>query len=814
MNPRRLAAALLAAAALAALPAPAQAAPRTIAEWGHGAGRVGNPYGTAVDRSSGDLYVADNANFRVDKFDSEGDFLLAWGYGVADGKSEVLQVCGPAASPPTKRCFATNFSPQNGGNPDNNLRASSVAVDQADGDVYVGDQYRVSKFTPSGQLIFMVGRDVNLTKREEAGTTQAERDFCAAASGDTCRTGDSGTGPNEFSGTVQPLAVDSSGTVWVGDKNRLVSFGPGGVPGGEIELPGAGNTTSLALDSSGDFYVKSDSPVGIRKLEAGTGALLETIDAAGHPRTVTLGEADNVYVGDSTDPYRFKVYDPAGEQVSQFGAGQVIGTPGGGGSASGSNAIAVGDAAGELYAASSRSAEAESAVQAFPLPKPGPLVDDQRAGGLLPSAATLTASLNPEGHETTYHFEYDTSPYGEGEAGHGTEVPLPEATLPGGEYEEEEVQASLEGLVPDTAYHFRLCASNSAGSVCGPDTAFATPTAVGIEAQWASKVAAHSASLNAELDPLGAKAEWWVEYDTSPYGEDEAGHGQSSPVSTLPAGFGTVPVGAPLSGLAPATSYHYRFVARDMRGEVEYTTYGEDRAFATQPAGLGFALPDGRAWEMVSPPDKHGGRIVAPDGDQGGQVQASANGDALAYLSLGSLEANPEGNRLIEQSSELARRAPGGVWSSADITPPHTGVTPYAAGSGLEYKLFSANLGRALLEPRDATPLSSYASERTPYLRENASPPTYAPLLVGCPPEGEPCPPEVEAHADVPAGTEFGGEATSSNSAVAVRGASPDLGQVVLRPVAQAIGKPVPQLFPGDSPGSLYKALLTFPWVT
>ena len=253
----------------------------------------------------------------------------------------------------------------------------------------------------------------------------------------------------------------------------------------------------------------------------------------------------------------------------------------------------------------------------------------------------------------------------------------------------------------------------------------------------------------------------------------------------------------PLAGLQPATTYHYRFAAEDER-EVEegaktltrsFTVHGEDRTFTTQPATLGFSLPDSRAWEMVSPPDKHGGRIAPPDPAVGGQFQAAANGEALAYLSYGSLEATPEGNRAIEQSSQLSRRAAGGAWSTRDLTAPHTAVTGVSIGKGLEYKLFDPNLASALMEPRDPTLLSPYATERTPYLRDNAEPPTYTPLLSGAP-----------GYADVPAGTEFGtsplGGPKASYGAVKTQAATPDLRHVVL-------GSEVPI---GAAPkGSLYE---------
>ena len=718
--------------------ASAQAAPTTIAEWGHGAGQVNLPRGTAVDRSTGDLYVAERNNFRVSKFDSAGNFLLAFGYGVADGTTHALQTCGPEASPPTTRCFAPNFYPLA-------ISAETVAVDQSTGDVYVSDNWRVSKFTPSGQLVFMVGRNVNKTKAAEGGATQAEKDFCSATSGDECGNGASGTAANEFSGQGLPLAVDSSGAVWVGDKNRLISFDSAGAPGAEIALSGTGSNISLALDSAGDFYVKSASLAGIRKLEAGTGTLLETLDAANNPRTVTVDGTDNVYIGHcvttqfgcGSNPYRFDVFNSAGEKISQFGAGQVIGGPEG-------NAIAVGEGAERLYAASARSSEDNSVVQAFPLPEPGPLPENEHVAELEPATATLAAELNPEGHETTYHFEWGTSE-SYGESG-------PTETLGVEEFDPEAVSEELEELIPSTTYHFRLCATNEKGTVCGADTTFTTLPAVAIDAQWASEVAAHSATLNAELNPLGIAGHWWIEYGTS------AAYGSQTAHEALLASFGDMTVSSTLTGLAPNTTYHYRFVATDVRDGTPYTVHGSDLSFTTQLSGLGFSLADNRAWEMVSPPKKYGGRILIPTEEH---LQAAADGDALAYLSRFSVNAYPDGNRAPEDSSALARRGPDGSWSSQDITPPNTRIGSLLSGFGGAYKLFSSELSSAVVDSPSNSLLSPQASEPTLYLRENADPPTYTPLVTG-----------KEGFANVLDGTEFGGRLT-------FQGATPDLRHVV-----------------------------------
>jgi len=743
-------------AMVALLPGAAEAAPETIAEYGSDAGQVSYPKGAAVDWSNGDLYITEGNNFRVSKFDSAGNFLFAVGYGVADGVTPELQTCGPQASPPTTHCFAPNFYPIG-------LFAQSVAVDNSagpsQGDFYVSEGGRVLKFSSTGQLVFVVGKNVNKTKEAEAGATQAEKDFCGVASGDVCGSAESGTAPNEFSGFSMPLAVDSAGIVWVGDYERIISFNSAGSPGAEI--PGAGDTKSLAVDSSGDFYVRSEFLVGVHKLEAGAGVLLYTLDAGGQPLPVTLDEDDNVYIGDATDPYRFKVYNSAGDQISQFGAGEVIGAPGEG--FFGTNAIAVAGAAGRLYSASSETSEAESVVQAFPLPEPGPLPEKQHVEDLLPTTVTLAADLNPEGHETTYHFEWGTS------AAYGETTPT--KTLPGEDFDSEAVAAELEELIPATVYHFRLCATNSDGTICGPDTAFTTPAAVVINPQWVSDITANTATLHAELNPLGVEAEAWLEYGT------EESYGQVVSLTNLGPGFDPVLRQATLTGLQAGTTYHYRFTARDTRDGNFYIVHGADSTFTTQFVGIGFQLPDARVWEMVSPSDKHGARLVG--GWVNGRetpLQASADGDGLAYPSNLSTETDPQGNRILEPSMNLAHRQASGSWLSKDITTPNQAVTRLAAGEGIEYKLFNSDLSEAFVEPRSGTPLSPEATpERTPYLRENTEPPVYTPLVT-----------TKEPYANVPADTEFGGGIDSgghefSTGAVKLAAASADFQHFALR---------------------------------
>jgi hypothetical protein len=85
--------------------------------------------------------------------------------------------------------------------------------------------------------------------------------------------------------------------------------------------------------------------------------------------------------------------------------------------------------------------------------------------------ATLAGSVSPRSQATTYHFEWGLTPaYGasttEAAAGSGA---LPVA-----------VTAAIAGLVPSTTYHFRVVATNGAGTTAGVDGAFTTAMAPGV----------------------------------------------------------------------------------------------------------------------------------------------------------------------------------------------------------------------------------------------------------------------------------------------------------------------------------------------
>jgi hypothetical protein len=97
-----------------------------------------------------------------------------------------------------------------------------------------------------------------------------------------------------------------------------------------------------------------------------------------------------------------------------------------------------------------------------------PTVSEESVSSVSEVGAILSAKINPKGGATTYHVEYGTTTaYGQS---------TPESAPVGGEGDESPhtVSVHIGGLEPGTAYHFRFVATNGAASVNGADTSFAT----------------------------------------------------------------------------------------------------------------------------------------------------------------------------------------------------------------------------------------------------------------------------------------------------------------------------------------------------
>jgi hypothetical protein len=359
------------------------------------------------------------------------------------------------------------------------------------------------------------------------------------------------------------------------------------------------------------------------------------------------------------------------------------------------------------------------------------------ANPIAETEATLHGVLNPHSERTSEpgsaEFVYRQSPTecrGENEKQAGDEK-----TPAGGKGEAAE--AKVSELSPGTTYTFCLRVLNKAGEeqVSSPATFTTLAVALEISGTSATEVTATAAKLNAQVDPGGAETTYHFEYDTSPY-TTSAPHGQSTPESpSIGADNSLHPATAAIQGLQPGTTYHYRLVATNLKSPPGGTD-GPDQTFTTETKGEEFALPDGRAYELVSPPQKDGAEVLGIGGggvtlDVGDATEASEDGTSVTYLAGAPVGANPPGNTLSTQM--LSTRGAGG-WSSLDIATPHkhavgAGGILSVLGGGEEYLRFSSDLSHALLVPLNSTlepPLAPEIHQEVGrpteiYLRNNAT---------------------------------------------------------------------------------------------
>jgi uncharacterized protein YegP (UPF0339 family) len=184
------------------------------------------------------------------------------------------------------------------------------------------------------------------------------------------------------------------------------------------------------------------------------------------------------------------------------------------------------------------------------------------ASGVTVTAATLGGTVDPNGRSTTWHFEYGTS------TSYGSTTPGRSA---GSGTAATSVSAAVANLTPGRLYHYRLVATSDAGTSRGADRTFSTAGAPTAATRPATSVGARSAGLRGTVTANGQATSWYFEYGTTT--------GYGSRTTARNAGAGTSPVGVSTSvtGLRPATTYHYRLVAANSSG----TSLGADTTFRT-----------------------------------------------------------------------------------------------------------------------------------------------------------------------------------------------------------------------------------------
>ena len=173
-----------------------------------------------------------------------------------------------------------------------------------------------------------------------------------------------------------------------------------------------------------------------------------------------------------------------------------------------------------------------------------------------------------------------------------------------------------------------------------PAGAAAAPAKPGVTTGPAANVAQSSATLTGRVNPNEADTTYFFQYGTT------RSYGAQVPDPPVGVGQGNkaVTVTADIAGLAPATTYHYRLVARNRKGRVN----GADRTFRTprQPLGLSLAAS--------SPRVKPGGRTVI-----GGTLSGTGNAERQIVL-----QSNPfPYTQGFQNASDVHLTNPGGTFS-------------------------------------------------------------------------------------------------------------------------------------------------------
>ncbi len=322
---------------------PLLAPPTFLGAWGGslGDGEFDHPYGSAVD-ASGNVYVADAGNNRIQKFTATGVFVTQWGtlgagngqfdtpWGVAvDGSGNVyvsdlwnarVQKFSSTGT------YLSQFGSPGAGNGQFG-RPRGVAVDPS-GNVYVVDDIndRVQKFSSTGVYLTQWGA--------------------------------SGSGDGQFDG-AWGIAVDqSSGNVYVTDHSfatntsRVQKFTATGTYVTQWTLPASIFywADGVAIDAAGALYV-TDTGNQVYKYSP-TGTLLgqwatHTLsDPFSHPRGIAVDRTSgHVYVTNS-DRNWVQKFTLAGANVTQWGTG-----PNGDGRLDSPSGLAVNQSSGDVYVA-------------------------------------------------------------------------------------------------------------------------------------------------------------------------------------------------------------------------------------------------------------------------------------------------------------------------------------------------------------------------------------------------------------------------------------------------------------------------------
>jgi hypothetical protein len=454
------------------------------------AGAFTGPLAVAVENSTGDVYVSDATQKVIYKFDQDGNPIASFGDGTPAHNGQLTGLQTPAGS----------FSP-----PEPGFESSlGIAVDQATGDLYVLDvghkvidvfdsagAYLQQFAETPGQLYGCGGDETGLAVNAKSGELLVANpcdhrvyrfdlttgSFVATIDGSETPTGGFGNI------NLSVAASDSSGSVYVTDAAHGVVdvFDSSAAYQSQfvVQVPPGGTRESIAVDQAGgDLYLAARIS-GVPAVQIFRPTIVPDVSTKPVSALTVTSATLNGEVG------------PVGLQLSEcffeYGTTKAYGETAPCKPAPASIPADEAEHPVEahiehlkpgatyhyrLVATNANAIPSQSRDQVF---FTGASIDSTSVSVVSASSATLETELNPHGLPTTYHFEYDTIPYAEGEPPHGTAT----LTIFAGSGEADIARsAQVQNLSPATVYHYRAVAENSFGTVEGPEQSFITQPAL------------------------------------------------------------------------------------------------------------------------------------------------------------------------------------------------------------------------------------------------------------------------------------------------------------------------------------------------
>jgi hypothetical protein len=590
----------------------------------------------------GDLYIADRGNNRIQEFTATGVFVSMFGWDVNRTKvskggatQQEMNVCTATEVAAGTECQAGVEGAGAAIPPGQFGFQKSVAVDQANGDVYVAEIVkgnssqgeRIQKSTAEGAFVLEIGKKVNETTGSDLCTAEEVETKAVKCTGAEQHGFVPDTEPFAFTGGAVLATGGSEDLLYVGEEHRVKEFEAGGKYKREIPLtqisnaPGTG-VSALTVDPNGNVYlVYGEGEHVIRKFDVSgkevkeppwpltlyprqtNSETLEVHDfeikaiAVDSSSRLAVSEREVLVHGKDISQTEYRPFGSlldvaTGAQITEFSNEFRPNAR----APESSNSM-VFDASLRLYALSRNGPRGEVAAYA-PVPvgellgRPAVCVEGAEHESNVMFDCTLHGALDPWGvSETEAWFEWGTT----SALGQMTATQAIKSVK--GEGEEESlvpVSAVLKGLAPNEVGDYRLAAHDHyvmapESLTSAPLTLFGTPVVAPriVGEPNASFVHSSSVVLFGQLNPENTNTEYFFEYAAC-----GALAGCEAPVLRTPpvnAGtYGKLGSTVEVRGLQPATTYAYRLVAVNEKGQAALNETGgpqlPEGTFTTGPA--------------------------------------------------------------------------------------------------------------------------------------------------------------------------------------------------------------------------------------